>query len=121
MIIRALDENHDWTFGKGKGNYNRFEKAVAENLQTRLLSFLGDCFFDLSAGIDWFNLMGSNQRLRLKLDISSVILNTPDVTGIVGDVEFYVLDDRLVYFTASLNTIYGRTGLNVNLSEILGG
>jgi len=49
----------------------------------RLSSFLGDCFFDLGAGIDWFNFLGGKDQLALNLAISSVILNTKDVTGIL--------------------------------------
>ncbi len=84
MIFRELDENGDWTFGKGKNNYLRGKQALMLNLKTRLLSFLGDCFFDLSAGIDWFNLLGAKDQLSLKLSISTAILNTPDITGIIS-------------------------------------
>lgn len=52
MIVRALDINGDWTFGQGKGNYLTNQAAIAQNVQTRLLSFLGDCFFDPTAGIN---------------------------------------------------------------------
>lgn len=83
MRVRALDEVNDWTFGKGANDYKVNRRAVAQNIQTRLSSFLGDCFFDQTAGIDWFNLLGSKQRLALELAISSVILNTADVTGMV--------------------------------------
>lgn len=80
--VRALDGNHDWTFGKGQNDYLKNNKATAQNIQTRLLSFSGDCFFDLGAGIDWFNFLGSKDQLALNLSVSAVILNTPDVTGI---------------------------------------
>lgn len=83
MIIRALDGNGDWTYGKGRNNYYSGNSAVAENIQTRLASFLGDCFFDTAAGIDWFNLLGGKDQLALNLAISAVILNTPNVTGIL--------------------------------------
>lgn len=82
MIIRELDINGDWNFGKGRNNYLRGKKALMLNLKTRLQCFLGDCFFDLSAGIDWFNLVGSKDLLSLKLACSATILNTRDVTGL---------------------------------------
>jgi hypothetical protein len=83
MIIRALDSNGDWTYGKGKNNYNSGNSAVAEDIQTRLSSFLGDCFFDTGAGIDWFNLLGGKDQLALNLAVSAVILNTSNVTGLL--------------------------------------
>lgn len=84
MIVRALDNVGDWTFGSGRNNYKSGIDAVAQNVQTRLSSFLGDCFFALSAGIDWFDLLGSKDQLALNLAVSATILNTDNVTGIVS-------------------------------------
>ncbi len=82
MRVRAIDQNHDWLFGKGQNDYRRNLSAVVQNINTRLSSFLGDCFFDNAAGIDWFNLLGGKDQLALNLAISAVILNTENVTGI---------------------------------------
>ncbi len=83
--VRALDSvTKDWTFGKGRNNYLKNNAAVIQNINTRLSSFLGDCFFDTTAGIDWFSLLGSKNRLGLELAISSTILNTTEVTGILN-------------------------------------
>lgn len=83
MRVRQLDDNGDWTFGSGKNNYLVNNAAVAQNIATRLRSFLGDAFFDLSAGIDWFNLLGSKNERALLLAISTVIRNTDQVIGIL--------------------------------------
>jgi len=79
MITRAVDGNNDWLFGRSKQDYKVGRDAVAQNIKTRLQSFLGDCFFSLEDGIDWFNLLGSKQTLILSLNIQAVILNTPEV------------------------------------------
>ena len=81
MIIRALDSNKDWTYGKGKNDYNSGNNAAQELINTRLYSFLGDCFFDMQAGIDWFNFMSSKNQIGLDLAVSATILNTPDENG----------------------------------------
>lgn len=83
MIVRALDSDGDWTFGKGKNNYLKDLLAVSQMISTRLNSFLGDCFFDTSAGVDWFNLNGGKSKVAINLAVKTVILNTPFVTGIV--------------------------------------
>lgn len=83
MRVRSIDGNNDWTFGKGQNDYMRDQKAVMQNIKTRLQSFLGDCFFDNGAGVDWFNLLGAKDLLALNLAITSVILNTTEVTGIL--------------------------------------
>ena len=82
MIVRALDSNHDWSFGKGKNDYKRDNDAITQNINTRLNSFLGDCFFAVTEGIDWFNLLGSKEVLALNLAIGARILNTNGVVGI---------------------------------------
>lgn len=83
MIVRALDSNHDWTFGKGKNNYRYNNNAVIQNIDTRLSSFLGDCFFDANSGIDWWTLMGSKSLVAIELAVTTIILNTEGVTGLV--------------------------------------
>lgn len=83
MRVRALDGNGDFTYGKGRNNYLKDNAAIAQNIDTRLSSFLGDCFFDLGAGIDWFTFLGSKDQAGLNLAISTVILNTDGVTGIL--------------------------------------
>lgn len=82
-IVRKVDDNNDWTFGKGKNDYVKNNAEVEQSIRTRLGMFLGDCFFDQGAGIDWFSNLGSKNQLPLNLYISSIILNTPNVTGIL--------------------------------------
>lgn len=83
MSVRALDANHDWTFGSGKNNYLSGIPAIIQTIDCRLLEFLGDCCFNLGAGIDWWNFLGSKDEIPLRLAISAVILNTPQVTGLL--------------------------------------
>lgn len=82
MIVRSVDVNGDWLFGKGRNDYKSAKKAVAQCIQTRLSSFLGDCFFATTEGIDWFNLLGAKNQLALNLAVSAMILNTKDVISI---------------------------------------
>lgn len=83
MIVRLLDQDHDWTFGKGKNDYLKNNAAVAQCIQTRLLSFVQDCFFDAEAGLDWWNLLGGKSLEAVKIAVSKSILNTPGVTALV--------------------------------------
>lgn len=107
MIFRALDDNHDWMWGKGKSDFLTVNAAIGANIKTRLLSWVGDCFFDQNAGIDWWNRLGSkNQRALLELDLKRVILQSEGVTGIVS------FDTNLTgrRFTASyvVSTVYSK-------------
>lgn len=108
MIFRQLDENNDWTFGKGKNNYARENDAIGLNIKTRIKSWVGDCFFDTGAGIDWVNRLGSkNQRDLLELDLRNIILQSSGVTGIISFDSF--LDGRSFSADYSVQTVYSRS------------
>ena len=108
MRVRAIDDNNDWTFGRGRNDYQTDESALSQNLRTRLQSFLGDCFFEQTAGIDWFNLAGFKRETELALAISAVILNTEGITEIV-DFDFGFERNRTFVLTYNVRSIYGRT------------
>ena len=83
MRVRALDSNHDWTFGRGKNDYFSSRNAVKQNIKTRVLSFYNDCFFALNDGIDWFALLGTKNRIGLEVAVNATILNTQDVLSVI--------------------------------------
>jgi len=103
MIVRSLDANGDWNFGKGKSDYLRANDAVGQNIATRLRSFLGDCFFDLDAGLDWWNLLGSKNVIGTNLAIRSAIQNTPKVKRIL-ELSNVLDDNRSLSVSYSVTT-----------------
>ncbi len=83
MIFRNLDENGDWLFGKGKNDFLRDVSAIGMNIRTRIYSWLNDCFFDMPAGIDWNNRLGTKgQKALLDADLKRIILSSEGVTGL---------------------------------------
>lgn len=100
MRVRAIDIDHDWLYGKGQNDYRVGTQAIVQNIDTRLYSFLGDCFFDTTAGIDWFNLLGAKDQTALNLAIAAVILNTAEVTSLV------LLSINLDHVTRNLSVQY---------------
>jgi len=107
MIFRNLTAQHDWTFGAGIQNYTKEQEAIGLNIKTRILSWVGDCFFDQQAGIDWLNRLGNkNQRSLLELDLRRVILQTEGVTAIVSFDT--ILNARDFTADYSVNTIYSK-------------
>lgn len=109
MIVRALDSTGDWQFGKSKNDYISNNNTVKQNIKTRLLSFLGNCFFDITAGIDWFNFLSSKNQAALNLSISSVILNTANVTGLL-QLTVSLTENRLFSVSYNVQTAYSLTG-----------
>lgn len=106
MIIRKVDSNNDWTFGKGKNNYIKDKSAVSQNIKTRLQSFLGDCFFALNQGLDWFNLLGSKDDGELRLAISTTILNTENVVSL-SELSLNLDSERKLTINYEVNTTFG--------------
>lgn len=112
MKTRGIDSTGDWLFGKGINDYKRNNNAVAQMIQTRLKSFIGDCFFALNDGIDWWNLLGSKNEVALTLAIGAIILKTE---GVVSLNNLMTRIDSFRQFTLSydVTTIYSST-LNVD-------
>lgn len=115
MIVRSLDVNGDWRFGKGRNDYLSNNAAIVQNVSTRLNSYLGDCFFAQDQGIDWFNLLGSKNELALEAAVRAVILNTDNVTRLV-DVSI-VLDEntRQINMRYVIETIYSTVNVIPNV------
>lgn len=119
MIVRALDSLNDWTFGQGRNNYKIDIKALEQNIQTRLSSFLNDCFFDVQAGIDWFNLLGGKNQLALNLAVSATILNTPYVLSLT-QLSINLSRTRNLSIRYSVKTTFGLVSANLNLATVSG-
>jgi len=106
MIVRSIDSHGDWTFGRGKNNYQQNKEATAQLIKTNVLSFLGDCFFDLAAGVDWFNLLGAKNQTALNLAVAAVIVNTDGVSTLT-ELSLTVDIHRLITIVYSVDTVYG--------------
>lgn len=122
MIIRATDLDGDWKFGNGKSDYLSANAAVGQAINLRLKSFLGDCFFALEDGIDWWNLLGSKNVIGLKLAINTRIANTQDVTRLI-EVSSELDENRDLGINYSVDTVYstdesvsGVTGISTGVS-----
>lgn len=106
MIIRAVDGNNDWLFGAGLNNYASNNAAIAFLINYRLRSFLGDCFFDMGAGLNWFNLLGSKDQTALSLAIQATIINTPGVTSLLQTNILFNRQTRGVQIQYTVSTVY---------------
>lgn len=89
-----------------------------QNIETRLQSFLGDCFFATNQGIDWFHLLGGKNRVAITNAISTTIVNTEGVSGLIElSVELDNNRNLTVQYQAttvySTNTILGSVTVGV--------
>ena len=83
MRVSGLDKNLDWRFGKGRAAYKRDADAIAQNILTRLRSFLGDWYLDTEIGIDWLKLLGNlGTEKRILRAVESTVMQTDGVLSI---------------------------------------
>lgn len=104
MIFRALDSNGDFVFGHGRRDYFRESDAIAADIRTALLLFLRDAFWDIGAGIDWWNLLGGkNPRAQ-----TEILLQTRrTILSREGVVRVNYLDFSMDNSTRGLSIRYG--------------
>lgn len=98
----------DWDFGNGLGSYVTEQQEIALNVKTRVMSFLGDCFFATDEGIDWWNLLDYRYQDRLENAVQEVIKNTPGVTAI-NSVDVLMGANRKIRLQYDIQTIYSKS------------
>lgn len=108
MSFRNLNGDHDWTFGIGRNNYVYQNQEIALNIKTRVLSFLGDCFFATNEGIDYWNLLDYNKQDQLETSIMSTIAQTDGVQK-VNTIDILVGANRRLTLEYSVYTVYSTT------------
>lgn len=107
MAFRNLSDG-DWVYGSGRNSYVTENQEIALNVKTRLLSFLGNCFFATNEGIDWFNLLDYNKQQQLENAVQEVIIQTPGVTGI-NSVDVVLGANRQSRLAYDIQTIYSNS------------
>lgn len=112
MRIRALDATGDWQDGFGLNSYNYALAAIEENIQTSLMSFLNDCFWQLNFGIDWWNLLGAKNpaaQANILLQVRQMIANCFGVTKINSVNATFDSRSRELSIQYNVSTIYSST------------
>lgn len=111
MIHRNLDASGDWTFGHGRQDFLRADRAIALNIRTRLMSFLNDCFWRMDFGIDWWNLTGSKNpaaQANIILQSRTMLANSFGVVRINSVEASIEVRTRRLRIDYDIDTIYTR-------------
>ena len=122
MIIRAVRKNEkgqeEFCFGHGFTDYKHELACVKQDIETALLEFKNDCFFDLEAGIDWRTRLGSyGQKEYLDEDIQTIVSNR---NGVINISNFQsVVVDRIYTCTMEVLTIYSEESINLEFSQAI--
>lgn len=117
MIVRAVDSEGNFVFGKGASSYKKDLPALKQTIECKIKEWKGNCWFDVDAGIDWQTRLSKNLNSLqfLKIDIIGIIQSIPEVLS----VEFVgiVYQDRQASLSYSITSVYGGLSNEViNLS-----
>ena len=111
MIIRNLTAQNDWTFGSGIQNYKRDLDALKLNIETRLQSWKGDCFFAPLEGVDYNNYLDVGTKNFFDSDVKRVILQSEGVMKIISYESVLDREARILTASCTIVTIFGITEL----------
>jgi hypothetical protein len=109
MAFRAIDADGDWNFGKGLEDIATDEQAIEMNLATLIRCWVGDCFFDVTTGVDYKNFMDIGQKQNLINNLSGVILNAYGIVGILSLTADFTGDTRQLNVQYNVATLYSTS------------
>lgn len=108
MKTRTVDNNWDFRFGKGLNDYAQESLNVAYAVKMKILSWYKDCFFDMNAGVDWKNILGSKvSKEEADTSIKEIIQSEPEITEMIYFDSSVV--DRVYSATIRFKTVYNET------------
>ena len=105
MITRRLDKNKDWCYGHGISDILSDDDAIMLNIDTRLNEWVGDCFFAIQNGIDWYNGLDRGMKEFLDRQIKDVIVESFGVVQILTYESTLAVKTRKLTINVSLMTI----------------
>lgn len=111
MTTRRLDSSHDMMFGSGLGSFAIGAEEVAQNVMTRLYLLQGEWFLDIEDGIPYLQRI-MEKPLDLAYAQSIIKSRISSTKGVSGLSKFSAVVDRnirVLFITASIQTIYGET------------
>lgn len=119
MIIRRVDSTNDWNFGKGISDYAVETEAIMQNIKSRVLSWVGDCFFAPDEGVDWKSRLDIGQQDLLVQEIKAIILQSFGVVRITEFASTFIGQTRAINITYTIDTIFGQT-IQSTISQTIG-
>lgn len=117
MRYRALDENGDYTFGRGVSNFLiDSPDTVRQSIETRLGLLRGEWFLDDTEGTPWLQeILGKGTNQTYDLVLQTRILQTTGVKSIAEYQSDVDVVTRHLSVAGLVDTIYGRVPFQVTL------
>jgi hypothetical protein len=117
MRVRAIDSSGDWVFGQGRSSYFNGAKEIMQDIDTALQLFLGEAFWQMDAGVDWWNLIGGKNpqaQQNIILQCRQVIASRWGVTKITSVDATFTDYRRSLSIVYKIDTIYGSQSSSIS-------
>ncbi|CAD5276570.1 conserved hypothetical protein [Bosea sp. 62] len=113
MLYRKLDENGDYSFGRGPVDFWRdVPDAVAQSVRTRLHLEQGEWYLDSQEGTPWrTQVLGKRTENTRDLMIQMRVTETPGVNELVSYSSDLNRETRGFSVGLTIDTIYGPASL----------
>lgn len=105
MIIRRLTKELDWSFGHGKSDLLSDDDAIMLNIYTRLNEWVGDCFFAVQNGVDWYNGLDRGMKEYIDRRCKQIIIESFGVVQLITYESNLNVNTRKLTINASITTI----------------
>jgi hypothetical protein len=117
MRYRALDENGDYSGGRGQGNFLiNSPDCVAQSVKTRLRLWRGEWFLDTTEGTPWLQqILGRHSKVIYDLAIRTRVLDTAGVTGILEYSSTLDPTTRKLTLEMTIDTAFGQAQISMVL------
>lgn len=107
MKFRRYDDSGNWIFGLSSGNYVSEKEALKKDIESRIKTWYGECFFKPYEGVNYSAYMNYSAKSFLDVDIQTVIMKSEGVINITS-FESEINSDREYTLTAKISTVYGE-------------
>ncbi|MDY6148964.1 MAG: hypothetical protein SPI35_08120 [Porphyromonas sp.] len=119
MLVRRLDTDWDYCFGRGQQNYITGIEAVGQAIKQRLLLLYTEWWEDLEDGLPlWQRILGTSGSDENRQAVDIIIRDRISGTDGVKSVTFFEssYERRHYKFLATVETIYGS--LDISSEEV---
>ncbi len=112
MIYRRLDNNGDYSFGRGRQDFISDSSAVAQAVKTRLQFAKATFWRDIKDGTPWVqNIWGTSGSAKNRAVVDSILQNriagTQGCKSLISYESVFSKANRVDSIQVSLDTIFG--------------
>lgn len=109
LKINPVNGQQDIYFVDGQLAFVTDADYVAQRIQTRLLTQLGEWFLDTSIGVDWYGsiFVKPVNLVLVEAILKQTIINTPDVNALLSFESDFEVDTRQYNVVFTVDTVYG--------------